>query len=164
LGGRRCFCIHMKLCNWYEFFLHYLSIKYRSHDYYFFISNDLYCSMHCMHRSTWCQAHHCQFLYKTDSDRVTSLSVSLQNRQWCTPSVSVFLKPIVMCLPTYKKKPGTYTHAPSLHSHFSVLRTLTSRSFHSTWSWLLDISLQVYICSPLSHCSYVYMHRRSIFI
>ena len=94
--------------------------------------------------------HHCRFHYKTDSD-------GHHQCRFCFKTGSDVSAP-------YKKEPGTYTHAPSLHSYFSISRTLTSHSFHSTWSWLLDISLQVYICSPLSHCSYVYMHRRSIFI
>ena len=94
--------------------------------------------------------HHCQFHYKTSSD-------GHHQCQFCFKTDSDVSA-------SYKKEPGTYTHAPSLRSHFSVSRTLTSHSFHSTWSWLLDISLQVYICSPLPHCSYVYMQRRSIFI
>ena len=97
--------------------------------------------------------HHCGFHYKTGSD-------GHHQCRFCFKTSSDVSTP-------YKKEPSrTYTHmhAPSLHFYFSVLRTLTSHSFHSTWSWFLDISLQVYICSPLSHCSNVYMHRRSIFI
>ena len=61
-----------------------------------------------------------------------------------------------MCLPPYKKEPGTYTRT---HPHFTlifqfhVISLLTL--FHSTWSSLLDISLQVYIFS--SHIVAMYI-------
>ena len=79
--------------------------------------------------------HHCQFHYKTDSNG--------HHQCWfCFKTGSDVSAP-------YKKEPpGTYTHAPSLHSHFSVSHTLTSHSFHSTWFghgfWIF-------------HCRYIYV-------
>jgi hypothetical protein len=97
-------------------------------------------------------SHHCRFYHKTDSD------VHYQCR-FCFKTGSDVSAP-------YKKKPpGSYTHihAPSLHSHFSVSRTLTSHSFHSTWfghrSWYFIAGGIIYMFSSSIFSRYVYIPR-----
>ena len=91
---------NMKLCNWYEIFGYYLSIKWRSQDYYFFVSKDLYGSMH---------ANACIEVHDVSITKPAVMD---------TISVDFVLKPAVICLSPYKKEPGKY---PCTHPHFTFI-------------------------------------------
>ena len=94
--------------------------------------------------------HHYRFHYKTDSDR-------RHQCQFCFKTGSDVSTPI--------KRNQEHAHSRTLtsllflsfmYSHFSLFSLLRGQGS--------SILYCRYIYSRLSHCSYVYMHRRSIFI
>ena len=94
--------------------------------------------------------HHYRFYYKTGSD-------GHHQCRFC-------FKTIIDVSAPYKMEPGTYTSTHphfTLNSQFHVLSLLTLFTLRGHGSWMLHCR---YIYSPLSHCSYVYLHRRFIFI